>query len=268
MPLTVRCYRRPWRALAAALLVISRASLPWILWRVLTANDPPISPPMLAEMLLVVAVLPGAAAWMIGRAVRAEARAAGGELRIEQAGSSAAVSAAAVAAWRLPLPEPGIDLQLADGRRVPFSVAARDPSPLAAALDPSAAAHPTLVYSAARRPAPRWHYYVGRYVVFALAPAAVLFNAHQHIAYGGFWGEYYLMGAGAWLRTAAIYWTTVGVYLLLYASLWRGLAEAASLLAAWTAPAAARAVRGAAEWVATAAFYGGVPAILALRFWG
>lgn len=266
MPLTVRCYRRPWRALAAALLVVSRASLPWILWRVLTANDPPISPPMLAEMLLVVAVLPGAAAWMIGRAVAVDARADGGELRIEQAGATVSVPVTAVAPWRVPLPEPGVDLRLADGAS--FSVAARDPSSLAAALDPRAAVHPTLVYAAARRPAPGWRYYVGRYVVFALAPAAVLFNAHQHIAYGGFWGEYYLMGAGAWLRTAAIYWATVGVYLLLYASLWRGLAEAASLLAAWAAPTAARAVRGAAEWVATAAFYGGVPVILALRFWG
>ena len=249
-------------------MVLSRASLPWILWRVLTANDPPISPPMLAEMLLVVAVLPAAAAWMIGRAVAAEARVVDGEMLIEQSGRTTTVPVASVAPWRLPLPEPGVDLQLGDGRRLPFSVAARDPSPLAAALDARAAAHPTLVYSAARRPAPGWRYYVGRYVVFALAPAVVLFNAHQNIAYGGFWGEYYLMGVGAWLRTAAIYWATVGVYLLLYASLWRGLAEAASLLAAWTAPAAARAVRGAAEWVASAAFYGGVPAILALRFWG
>ena len=249
-------------------MVLSRASLPWILWRVLTANDPPISPPMLAEMLLVVAVLPAAAAWMIGRAVAAEARVVDGEMLIEQSGRTTTVPVASVAPWRLPLPEPGVDLQLGDGRRLPFSVAARDPSPLAAALDARAAAHPTLVYSASRRPAPGWRYYVGRYVVFALAPAVVLFNAHQNIAYGGFWGEYYLMGVGAWLRTAAIYWATVGVYLLLYASLWRGLTEAASLLAAWTAPAAARAVRGAAEWVASAAFYGGVPAILALRFWG
>ena len=50
---------------------------------------------------------------------------------------------------------------------------------------------------ATRRCSPpwRWHHLLWKFVGFALAPAAVLFNAHQHIAYGGTLGQYYLEGA-------------------------------------------------------------------------
>jgi hypothetical protein len=269
--LSVRCYRRPWRALAAGLLGVSRLSLLWILWRVLTANDPPITPPLLAEMLLVVWALPGAAAWLIGRALTAAARVADGALIVERPGSRVVVPLprlATVTLWQVPLPEPGLALALADGSRVPFALAARDPTPLVAALDAAALRHPNLVYAAARRPPRGWRALLGRYVLFALPPAAVLFNAHQHIAYGGTLGEYYLMGAGAWLRNAAIHWATVSAYLLLYGSALRGAAESLALAAAWTLPSAARTVRNAVERVSTVAFYGGVPLVLALRFWG
>lgn len=269
--LIVRCYDRWWRALAAGLLAVSRLSLLWILWRVLTANDPPITPPLLAEMLVVVWALPGAAAWLIGRALTAAARVTDGELIIERPDSRAAVPLsrlAAVRPWRIPLPEPGLALELVDGGRVPFALAARDPSPLVAAVDPTALRHPNLVYAAARRPPRGWRALLGRYVLFALPPAAVLFNAHQHIAYGGTLGEYYLMGAGAWLRDAGIHWATVSAYLLLYGSALRGAVETLALSAAWTLPAAARAVRNALEQVSTIAFYAGVPLLLALRFWG
>lgn len=268
--LAVRLYRRPWRGLAAVLHGLSRVSLPWILWRVLTANDPPITPPLLAEMLLVVWALPGAAAWLIGRAFAGRARVDADGLAIARGAQRGVVARERLAGarpWRLPLPEPGFALRLADGRRPPFAVAARDPTPLLAALDPAAARHPVMVWAAGRRPAPGPWYFVGRYVLFALLPAAVLFNAHQQIAYGGFLGQYYLLGLGAWLRTAAIYWATVGAYLLLYVSAWRGAAEGLALLAAVVAPARAALVRGVVERVCQTAFYLGVPVILVLRFW-
>jgi hypothetical protein len=266
--LAVHCYRRPWRAVAALLFALSRVSLPWILWRLWTAVDPPITPPLLAQMLLVVWALPGAAAWLIGRAFAARARVDATALTIVRDGQRAAVARdriAGVEPWILPLPEPGFTLRLGDGRRA-FVIAARDPSPLPAALDAAAFRHPTMVWAAARRPAPGAWYYARRYVLFALFPAAVLFNAHQHIAYGAFLGEYYLLGLRAWLGTAAVYWTTLGAYLLLYASAWRGLAEVVALLAAWVAPSRAVAVRNVVERVDQVAFYVGVPALLALRF--
>src|SRR5439155_794374 len=91
---------------------------------------------------------------------------------------------------------------------------------------------PVLVYAHARaRGAPRrWHHLLGRFPGFALLPTAVLFNAHQHIAYGGLLGEYYLLGLGSYVRTFAVHWLTLTIYLVLYASVWRGLAEGVALL--------------------------------------
>jgi hypothetical protein len=263
----VRYYRRPWRGLAAILFALSRGFLPWILWRVWTAVDPPITPPLLGQMLLVVWALPGAAAWMIGRAFAARARVDATGLVIargEQRLTVARERIAAVTPWRVPLPEPGFAVGLADGREL--AIAARDPTPLLAGLDARALRHPLMVWAAARPPASTAWYYVRRYVLFAFFPAAVLFNAHQHIAYGAFLGQYYLMGLGPWLTTAAIYWATLCAYLLLYASALRGVAEMAALLAAWAAPARAASVRAVVERVDQIAFYLGVPLLLALRF--
>jgi hypothetical protein len=47
---------------------------------------------------------------------------------------------------------------------------------------------------------------------------------------------------------------------------WRGLAEAACLVAAHVAPARATAVRRAAEVACQVGYYGGVPVLLVLRF--
>src|SRR5512139_1840619 len=135
--LAVRCYRRPWRAVAALLFGLSRVSLPWIFWRVLAATDPPITPPLLAEMLLVVWALPGAAAWLIGRAFTARARVDAAALVIARGAQRATIARDRLAGarpWRLPLPEPGFALRLADGGRLALALAARDPTPLLAAL--------------------------------------------------------------------------------------------------------------------------------------
>jgi hypothetical protein len=53
---------------------------------------------------------------------------------------------------------------------------------------------------------------------------------------------------------------------VLWASVWRGPAEGASLLAAYVAPAQAARVRRAAEVACRVLYYAGVPALLALRF--
>jgi apolipoprotein N-acyltransferase len=267
--LIVRCYSPPWRALAAILFALSRISLPWILWRVLTADDPPITPPLLSQMLLVVWALPGGAAWLIGRAFAARARVDDAGLVVERGAQRAVIARerlAGVVPWWIPLPDPGFAVRLDDDRRAPFAVAARDPTPLLAALDPASRRHPLMVWAAARPAAPGWGYYMRRYVLFALFPAAVLFNAHQHIAYGGFLGQYYLMGPAAWLETAALYWATLCAYLLLYASAWRGVTEAIALGAARFAPLRAAPVRRVAERVDQLAFYVGVPLFLAVRF--
>jgi apolipoprotein N-acyltransferase len=98
-------------------------------------------------------------------------------------------------------------------------------------------------------------------------PASLLFYTHQHIAYGGTFGQYYLEGLVPYLSTLGEYWATTVILLVSYASIWRAAAE----IAVWTAAALAGrtpafAVRRAVEVACAVAYYGGVPALLALRY--
>jgi hypothetical protein len=129
--------------------------------------------------------------------------------------------------------------------------------------------HPMVVYAQAKHAIPRrrWYHRVGKFVLFALLPTAPLFNVHQYIAYGGTWGEYYLLGLRSYLTTFAVYWSTISIYLVLYASVWRGLAEVVAMLAAWILPERAPAVRRTVERACSILYYAGVPAIVAVRFW-
>jgi hypothetical protein len=68
------------------------------------------------------------------------------------------------------------------------------------------------------------------------------------------------------LRTFVIYWSTVSIYLVLYASVWRGMAEGVNLLAAWSAGPRAAGVRRATEIACRVLYYGGVPVLLLLRY--
>jgi hypothetical protein len=222
--------------------------------------------------------LPGVAAWLIRRtnAARVELADTGVVLRRTALVVEIPYAALArVAPWTVPLPGPGVSFWLRSGRRLRYAVEVADPVGLLQRLLPVAAdaarpalTHPTVVYAqaAAAMPARRWYHYLWKFGVFGLAPTAILFNAHQHIAYGGTLGEYYLFGLGAYARTFAVYWLTVTIYLALFASLWRGMAEAAALAAAWVAPSHAAKVRPVAERFCQLFYYGGVPALLAARF--
>src|SRR5262249_24814118 len=141
---------------------------------------------------------------------------------------------ARVEPWSVPLPGGGFVLWMRSGKRLRDGIEVDDPAALLDAFDRAGAAaigtalqHPSLLYAHAAAGAPvwRWSHYVWKFGVFALAPTAVLFNAHQHIAYGGTLGQYYLLGFGAYVRTLALYWVTVAIHLVLFAGLWRCLAE-------------------------------------------
>ncbi|MDX2167190.1 MAG: hypothetical protein SF182_09010 [Deltaproteobacteria bacterium] len=260
----VRAYPPAWRWAAAFLFALSRAMQPFLLWRLVTADDPPITPPLLAELLLIFCVLPALAAWLIGRAFAVRAQVGDGGLVLQRGAQRVVWPSTTVRPWWVPLPEAGCTLTRGDGAQVGLGL--RDPAPLVAALGGDGD-HPLLRYGAARAAVRRgWRYWLGRYVLYALPIAAILFRAHQWIAYGGTFGQYYLQGPAPWLRGAAIYWATTGAYLLLWASLWRGVVEALALLGAFLAPGAAASTRRWLEWGDRLAFYGGSAAILALRF--
>jgi apolipoprotein N-acyltransferase len=183
-------------------------------------------------------------------------------------------SLAGIEPWMLPLPAPGFWLLLASGRRLRWGLAMADPAALVSALvrrgvvDATAVAHPAMLYATERvRRAPRWlgHPLV-KFVLFALGPTAVVFNADQYIMYGGTFGQYYLQGAVPYVRTFLVDWGLVALYLVLYASAWRAGAELVAYAAAFLVPPRAGQVRTVVEYACLIGFYGGVPVVLALRF--
>jgi apolipoprotein N-acyltransferase len=263
---------------AALALATSRASLPVIGVAAVTVAPALLEPPVLAPLLALVALAPGLTAWALRRAAEARADVVGGELHVARRGSRVEAplgSIATLAPWRVPLPGVGFDVRLRSGRRLPVAIESRDPGALlerltgaGVAAAGAAARHPALVFARARSQAPGgWlRHPLLKFVVFSLLPTAVLFRAHQHIAYGASFGQVYLEGLRPFLVNLAFYWAVVSAYVLLWASAWRALAEAAAWLAACIAPSHAARVRRFGEWTCLAAVYAGVPALLAARF--
>jgi len=267
-----------WRAAAAALVVLGRGALLVILGLVLWANDPPVTPPILVELVVTFALLPWVAVRAVARAFTATVTVDATGLVIRRRGVRMEVAAAALALvrpWRLPLPGPGVAFRLTSGRALGLTLNLSDSASLLRSLADAgvagaggALAEPAVRYAAAARDAGplRWSHLAGRYLVFGLLPAGVLFNAHQHIAYGGVLGEYRLLGLGHYLRTFTVYWLTTALYLLLYANVLRISAEVACLAAAYASPPSAAGTRRIAELAVRVLYYAGVPALLLLRF--
>jgi apolipoprotein N-acyltransferase len=277
--LPLRAWPRAARALAGALVAVSRASLPVVAVAAFAQLRPELlEPPVLIPVLGVFALLPAAAALALAARFASSVEITGSDLVIRGRTRRVEVPLARIARvepWRVPLPGVGFGLRLASGRRLLVGLEGRDPAPVLAAL---AAAGVPAAGDAVRRPAfafaharasdsgGRLRTRLFKFGIFSLAPTAVMFNAHQHIAYGGSLGQYYLEGLRPYLATFGFYWVTIVLYLLLYAGLWRALAEAAAFLAALAAPSRAARVRRAVERIALAAYYAGVPALVAARF--
>jgi hypothetical protein len=266
------------RVLCAALRAGSRFGALSLLLVLFSVNDPPITVYTLAPSFLVAVLLPEVYARLGLRVFSGRAGIREGRLWVERPGLRVEVPCAAIArvgAWRLPWPSSGVTLGLASGARFPAVLALRHPAPLLEDLAAhgveaarAALASPPIRYATARAAWPRRFFDSAwcRVVLFSLLPAAIGFNAHQHIAFGAFLGEYYLMGLGAWLGTAVEYWATALIYLALWAGLFRAGAEGLSLAVAWLAPERAGGARRFAERAATPLFYLSVPALLAVRF--
>jgi apolipoprotein N-acyltransferase len=263
------------RAAAGALRAVSRASLPVLLVALLRANDPPITPWLLAQGLFALALLPELAARLVLRAFAAELRVdpralvSSGGLRRADVATSAIAGARA---WRLPLPSPGFALRLQPGARLRLGFATPEPAPWLAALARAGVPAPppdaALAFASARAAQRRrwWDHPAVKVGAASLLPGAIGFNAHQHIAFGGLLGEYYLMGLGAWLASAARYLGASLLYLILWAGCFRVAVETLTWLGAWAAPARAAGMRSAAERSAALLYYASIPALLALRF--
>ena len=272
-------YPAPWRWVAGALVAVSRASLPAIGVALVLRSSEPIPLVTLLAMLAAYAALPGAAAWLLARAFTANVEVRARTLHVRGRGLRLEIPCASIAnveAWRLPLPGPGVWLRLRSGSVLRPGLEAQDLEPLLDALAEAggvdsardALRDPFILYGHAKRRHPRG--LLGRplfkFPGFSLLPTAVLVNAHQHIAYGGSLGQYYLEGLVPWLQTLGFYWAMVCVYLVLYASALRTLAEAVALLAARADAARAARVRRTVELACGLLYYVGVPAFVLARF--
>jgi hypothetical protein len=261
------------RFVAALLVTLSGLSLPLILVLVLRADDPPITPPILIRLVAQLTLLPALGAAMLRRATAVDVAIDGGVLVLARRGLRVEVPCAAIARvvpWNVPLPGAGVSLALQSGRWLRYHLATPDPLPLVSQLagfEHAALEHPTVVWAHAKHAVTRrWYHLAGKFVLFALLPAGVLFNTHQHIAYGGLLGQYYLEGLAPYLATLATYWLTLVIYLVLYASVCRGLGEGVALLAARVAPSRAARVRRVVEITCRVLYYGGVPMLLVARY--
>ena len=274
-----RAYPAPWRWVAAGLVALSRASLPAIAVAVLLRLSEPFPLPTLLAILAAYAALPGVAAWLLARAFTANVEVRERALHVRGRGLRLEVPCASierVEPWRLPLPGPGIWLRLRSGSLLRPGLQAPDLEPLLSALAEAggvasaheALGHPFLAYASARArlAGGLLAHPIFKFPGFSLLPTAVLFNAHQHIAYGGSLGQYYLEGLTAWLLTLSVYWATVCVYLVLYASVLRTLAEGIALLAARAGSVRAARVRRTVELACGVFYYVGVPALVLTRF--
>lgn len=167
----------------------------------------------------------------------------------------------AVDPWRLPLPARGALLRLRDGRQ--WALGGVDPDRLAHALQaaggPAAPAAPA--YAAARGAVAsgRWSRPLPKFLLLPLLLAVPAFVLHQRIAYGGWLGEYYSHGPGAYLLAFGLWWASWALGVLLCAAALRMGIEAGSLLAARLRPASALPVRRGLERGGLALLWLGLP---------
>ena len=269
-----------WRIAAGLLRVFARGSLLWMAADLLLSGDPQTNPLAQMRMFAGLFLAPELAAWCIARAFAATASIEGGLLVLEQRHRRIEIplqQIAAVQPWTLPLPGAGVWLQLDSGRRWSQGIAVADTAALIDALV-RAGARPAL----AEAPGGRAMAYARvratvrarlidhpamKFVLFPLVPALPAFRLHQHIAYGGTFGEYQTFGLQAYLTALAIWWASWAIGLVLYAAVLRVAIEAGTWLSLVLRPERAAEIRKALENLGRLLFYVGVPAWLLIRFW-
>jgi apolipoprotein N-acyltransferase len=261
----------PWRAVTATLVVVTWLTLPTYLLALFLL--PPVPPIVMIRSFVLGTALPAAMAWGVVRLFAGTAEVRDATLRLRRNDLEIDVPCASIATvrpWRLPLPRAGLTIRTSS-RALPVGIAVEDPSALVDRLAAggvavgAAADDPTVVWAATRRRRRSWSA-VLKFPVFGTAPACILFYTHQHIAYGGTFGQYYLEGALPYLTTLGEYWATTIILLVSYASFWRAAGEIIVWTAALAGRAAAAGARRAVEIACGLAYYGGVPALLALRY--
>ncbi len=274
---------------AGALLAFAYGSLFWLAAAVV-AGEGALASNTVAQVLafLALVVAPEAAALGLLWASRAALSLQGGSLvltrgtrRIELA----VREVAAVRAWRLPSPGPGLCVQLASGATWGYALAGLDANTLRTALDAQAArstsegdagpavppASPAWAASyaqaaLARRGARFLQHPLAKFVGLPFLLAIPAFRLHQHIAFGGGLGEWQLFGLLAYAKGFGLWWAAWAMGVVMVAAVLRAAIEGGTLAVALWWPARALEVRRGLEGLGLAALYLGIPAWLAVRF--
>jgi len=266
------------RIAAAALRVFARGSLLWMA-ATIALGDGPLQSNTLAQIRSFAALflVPEVAAWCVLRAFAARAGIEQGRLVLARGRHRLELALrdiAAVEPWRLPLPGPGAWLRLASGARWPHGIAIADPEALARLLLPAAGATPgeamasrAQVYARARRAIVRGRLDrpLAKFVLLPLALAIPAFRLHQHITYGGSFGEFYSFGLLPFVEGFALWWAAWAIGVVLCAAVLRAVIEAGTLAAVLLRPALTIEVRRWLERLGLAALYLGLPAWLLVR---
>jgi apolipoprotein N-acyltransferase len=216
-------------------------------------------------------LVPEAAAWCVLRAFAARVSLVDGALVFARGARRLTLALRDVAAaepWRVPIPGPGVTLRLASGERWRYGLALADPTGLARALSlPLTQSVLTGRYAATTLPLRRGRLArpLAKFVLLPLALAVPAFRLHQHIAYGGSFGEYETFGLRAYLTTFALWWVAWAIGVMLCAAALRVAIEAGTLAQVVLRPTQAVATRRWLERLGLAALYLGLPAWLLVR---
>lgn len=267
-----------WRMLLTGLRLFALAGLLWLGLGMLLGEGLQVNSIRQIRVHLGCVLAPLLLGWLIQRAFHARLCIHGESLLVQGGHRSFEIPLArilALHAWRLPWPGPGVELELASGRRWLRALAMVDPERLRGLLVAGGArlgeAQKTSGLLAAlaasrQRLRHRWLDHGGlRYGLFPLLLALPAFRLHQIIAFGGPFGEYYTYGLQAWLAGLLIWWASWSLGMMLFAALLRLLIEIPGSLVGLLRPGRLLAARCLLEWAGRVLYYLGLPLWLLLR---
>jgi len=267
-----------WHVAATLLHLIAALVLAGLAWRMWAIDGFQVNSMLQVRGFGFGVMLPLLLAWSIRRVHAARADIADGMLVFTHATQKIEVPIADIVqlhvAWR---GGPGAVLQLGlvSGRRWSTRVAVADPRAFSGLLARSGRDVPWATPMASRiadfiaaRAAAR-HRWLDhgaiKFVLFPLLLGLPAFRLHQHIAFGGTFGELYTYGVGAWLSGLLIWWAAWALGLMLLAALLRIVIDAIMFVMFVAGRTDALAVRKILERSGRVVYYLGAPVWLALR---
>ena len=267
-----------WRVVAGFLCIFGGAGVLWMGYNVLIGAE--TNPLAQIRMFAGLILAPAIAAWCITRAFKADLKIENGMLLISQTHRRIEMPVKEIVTvkwWKFPLPMTGVNLQLASGKLWSHGIAMANPSALIKALL-DAGATPTLAdsqkgfmsaYTHVRASVIRWRmdHLALKYILYPLVPALPAFRLHQHIAFGGTFGEYYTYGLQAYVLALLIWWASWAIGMALFGALLRVIIETGTLLSIVLRRESAADVRNWLEMIARLLFFIGVPVWLLINIW-